>query len=758
MPLIPSRLRRPDITKIQAEAEERAFTKAATAVRKSFLGGNAATMPGSPSGTGTGVSLALQQRVTTNLSNEFQKTPDELEQALQDQGLSWGPAFPPGRPLNPFAGYRQPARTWNYSVGENVQITPRWNRVSFNTLKALYDNYDVAQICVRHLINDVRSLEYSWQPLPGNKEDVTSDLEAAAEFFDSPDKRQPFRAWCAEYLQDVLRYDAGTLYVRENMMGDPIALEVVSGSTIIPLIDYYGRRPEDEDDAEATYDGQFEGDVVPAYVQIIEGMPWIWFTDSDIIYQPFNPLPESQYGLAPLEGVLITANTDLRFQWHFLQYFTEGSIPAGFMTAPPDQSDPAQIQEWQEMWNDLMLGDQSKLNQIRWVPSDSKFQPIGAAADKFDQQFPLYLMRRVAAAFGVTPNDLGFTDDVNRSTGDTQIDVQFRVGTRPLLRHLEDVINIFVKERLKLKCRLKFLDGRETEDRVGTAQAMGIYLDHGVVSTEEVRLELGYAIDAQRPVGRYINNTRVGPIPLLALESMAGKIDNETFAPARDQALVDTPFAAPAGVIPPAGSPELMASSQTTAQQARDLQSTSTGKPPVVTPPPASNGTPAVTAPDAAAGGQTAAAPVAKDLILDTIRQIDEILALKADTGADNTGGPGVHPTEGITTATGIQGKDLLDDEDDDEDDEAQKALEIALALRRWRDNSRTRIRKGLVPRRFSDPSLPPEIHNQIWSALHKAQNREEVDAVFADLGKAAAGNRPASTGTPTRSLSTTRR
>ena len=705
--------------RIEGEVLDRAIKSIASTVdqaslvEKGFLTGNAAQMPAQMPGSSwsnqTGVtSSALISRVTQNLAASFGRAPEDVEVGLAEQGLSWGAPFPPGRPLDPYYGYRKPARTFNYAVGENVQVTPRWNRVSFPTIKAIYDAYDVAQICVRHLINDVRSLDYNWEPIPGIKADVSEDIEQAIAFFDSPDKRQPFRSWLAEYLQDVLRYDAGALYIRRNEAGDPIAWEVVDGSTIIPLVDFYGRRPEDENDTNATPEDLFGGDTVPAYTQIINGLPWDWLTADDLIYQPWNPLPESQYGLAPLEAVLLSANTDIRFQWHFLQFFTEGTLPAGFMEAPPDQSDPAQIAHWQEVWDAVMEGDQSKKQQIRWVPSGSKFSEAKPDASKFDSEFPLYLMRRTCAAFGVTPNDLGFTENVNKSSGDTQIDVQFRVGTSPLLRHVEDVINLFCRQHLKLRCRIHFDDGRETEDRVATATAMGVYLDHGVISIDEVRQELGKAVDPSKPSPRYINNARSGPIPLLALESVAGKVDPETFGLADGQEPLDTAFVPPPGTIAPQGSPEAIAAAESTGQMARDLRNATTGK----------------KTPEPPEPGAVKALPW--ETLLALIDKIEK-------------------DTAGITVATGIQGNELADSEDDeDEEDQAVKAELVALALRRWRENSRNRLRKGRQPREFVDPNLPPDVHAAVWARLSKAGSREEVDAAFADLGKPSAGDRPA--------------
>ena len=55
---------------------------------------------------------------------------------------------------------------------------------------------------------------------------------------------------------------------------------------------------EDDDDVDEDDDDlgegslELDGDIVPAYLQIIQGMPWDWLVDEDIIYQPLNPLPE----------------------------------------------------------------------------------------------------------------------------------------------------------------------------------------------------------------------------------------------------------------------------------------------------------------------------------------------------------------------------------------------------------------------------------------------------------------------------------
>src|SRR5581483_1237692 len=102
-----------------------------------------------------------------------------------------------------------------------------------------------------------------------------------------------------------------------------------------------------------------------AYVQYINGLPWNWLRTSDLIYRPFRKRSSGPYGQAPLETLLLNANTDLRFQAYFLQHFTEGNIPQAFAAAPESWT-PEQIEEFQANWDALMRGDQEILSQIKW--------------------------------------------------------------------------------------------------------------------------------------------------------------------------------------------------------------------------------------------------------------------------------------------------------------------------------------------------------------------------------------------------------
>jgi SPP1 gp7 family putative phage head morphogenesis protein len=452
------------------------------------------------------------------------------------QGETLAGPFAPGIPLTPFDGVSGMPRAWNFPTGYNIKSrADRDGRLDFQLLKALTDTYDVAAACINHRIDDVRSLDWSIRPADWvERGDGDSDaVDRAKAALRRPDGRNGFRSWLAMYLQDVLRYDAGCLYRRRNMIGQVCALEVVSGTTIAPVLDYYGRRPMSP---------------APAYVQYVDGQPWEWLTEDDLIYQPFRPQPDSPYGIAPLEHVLLTANTHMRFQKHWMDWFTEGNIPEGFATAPETITTPEQLEQWEAYWA-AMNTDTRVKHKLKMVPHGTVMS--FPQEKNFDPTFPLYLMRVVCAAYHVTPNDLGFTEDVNRATGDTQVDVQFRIGTLPLVQHIQDILTAYLQDDLGLPVVFEFDTGQESEDRVATAQADKIYMDAAVVSPDEIReRRYGLPTNAGRPVPRSFDNSRQGRIPLRSLFAVAGPIDPQTGAPSEDVPLDTTPFAGTPGITP----------------------------------------------------------------------------------------------------------------------------------------------------------------------------------------------------------------
>lgn len=524
--------------------------------------------------------------------------------------------FSPGEPIGPYDGFQRTPRTQDFVTGYNIAARPRSHeRVAFDTLKGLIDAYDVAQMCIWHRIDSIRSLDWSLIAAPGFGGDVAAAVPLGMAAMAKPDRQTPFATWLSEWLYDILAYDAGTLYRLRNRAGRAIGLRVVDGTTVAPLLDYWGNIPEDP---------------AEAYVQYVQGLPWNWLTRKDLVYVPFRKVAGSPYGRAPLESILLNANTDLRFQAYFLQRFTEGNLPAAFASAPETWT-PGQIEMFQEQWDAMLLGDQAAKSQVKWIPGGSKF--AWSNEKDFSDVFSLFLMRKTAAAYHVVPADLGFTENVNRSSGESQADVQHRVGDLPLIRHVQDIISAFLQDDLGLPLQFAFDLGEEQADRLDQAQADQIYVNLGAISASDVR-EMRYGLPEPDgvPVPRFVYTERSGPIPLASLYAVAGTVDTETAAPEPGSALPHTVFGGAEGVAP---------------------------TPPIAVAPLAEeefgpSAMPAAPPPQ----------PVAKD---------------------------GEAPTAGVTTATGLTSYDLVGHSAEDEDDENRSDLaktELA-AFRRFRQARR---------------------------------------------------------------------
>lgn len=479
--------------------------------------------------------MGVRERLRTLRKVFGNVEPESFQIGEEAAGMTPARPFSPGEPIGPYDGYSRHPRTREIVTGYNINARPRAHeRVPFDTLRGLIEAYDVAQMAIWHRIDSIRSLEWSLVAADGFEGDVTDAIATAMSVLESPDRGESdFSAWLAAYLYDTLAYDAGALYRIRNRAGQSVGLRTVDGTTLAPLQDYWGNVPK------------FPAE---AYVQYANGLPWNWLTTRDLVYKPFRKINRSPYGQAPLETILLNANTDLRFQAFFLQHFTEGNIPAAFASAPETWT-PQQIEMFQTYWDGFILGDQAAKAQIKWIPGGSK---IEFTQDReFSDAFSLHLMRKTLAAYHVVPADMGFTENVNKSSGETQSDVQHRVGDVPLAKHVSGIITGFLQNDLHLPVKHQFDFGEEQDDRLQTAQADKLYVEMGAVSSSDIR-QLRYGLTEANGyvVPRYIFTTRGGPIPLGALDSVAGEIDPGTAAPALNAARPHQVFRPVQGVIP----------------------------------------------------------------------------------------------------------------------------------------------------------------------------------------------------------------
>lgn len=418
----------------------------------------------------------------------FAPAPPKQESAMRQEGMDTAAPLSPGRPVDPMMPVTSPPREFAYQIGGNISARPRsTEKISFDTIRTLLENYDVAQMCIEVRQDELKNVE--WDIVPADEIDgnlYKSEIDKIRSFFMRPDGENDWSSWLKKIDYDRLAFDALSIWKERTRNGKLATLQPVDGTSIVPLMDYYGRRPQGN---------------APAYMQWIDGIPWWWSMAKDFMYYLERPRTNTVYGYPAVEWLLLTINSDVRWQWYFLQQFTEGNVPEAFVTLP-DIKDPKQIEDLQKYYDHITMGDQSWRHRLKFLPGGSAVTHM--KDQKQDIVIPEFLFHKTCAAFKVQPTELGFTEKSNKSSGDSQENVQYRRSIIPSVRFYEGLCNRIIVDEFGLpNIRFKYVNVQELEDRLTLAKVDEIYVRNGVVSPDWVANQrLGIKVKPEEQVGR----------------------------------------------------------------------------------------------------------------------------------------------------------------------------------------------------------------------------------------------------------------
>ena len=328
--------------------------------------------------------------------------------------------FGPGVPLTPQD--TQPARVWDFPVSTNTVITPRAYETSPKALRA-YANVEIIRLCIETRKDQVEGLSWSIKPKGEKKAGAAkkktavaanqAGIDAMTKFWQKPDGVTDFATWIRASLEDLFVGDWPAWEMRRTFGGKLVGMDVIPGDTIHPLVDETGRRPRDRNDI--------------AFQQVIKGRPWVNMTNADLLYKPRNPRPGHNYGMGPVEQIIVSINTFMRRQAGQLAYFTEGTTPSGFITGS-DGWTVEQVAAYQAMLDDRLSGDQAAKAKMLVLPNGAKFESFKAAPLKDD--FDEWLARVVCFAFNLPPTP--FIKAMNKSTAETDKERAQAEGLQPI--------------------------------------------------------------------------------------------------------------------------------------------------------------------------------------------------------------------------------------------------------------------------------------------------------------------------------------
>lgn len=418
-------------------------------------------------------------------------------------GVAWnllmGRPFSPGVPVEPLPGTQnQLPRQWQFTVAQNTQRMPRGESTqytSFSQLRQLATSYDIAALCIATRVEQVQGLQWSIVPKDKRKQadsKVMSRVEALTNWWKYPDRINDFSSWIGMVMYDVMSIDAMTLYRRRTRSGHLYALEVVDGATIKPIIDNRGRT--------TGYQQVLWGETISDYSRAYADAPdeQLFFTPHDMIYRPRYQRSFTPYGHPPTEWVIIRINTALRKQTLDLAHFTDGNIPDMIAAPPEGLLDPNQLREFEEVFNADLAGNDRARAKIKFIPFNMNLREL--MPFNYSTEIDRWMMNVTVAAFGVTPSELGFTEDVNRATALAQESITYRRGIEGISNWLKTLFDRMLAEDFRspdLEWQWHF---GKADDRMLLAQLDQIYTGMGVISPEEVRaLRFGNVLEGPSP-------------------------------------------------------------------------------------------------------------------------------------------------------------------------------------------------------------------------------------------------------------------
>jgi HK97 family phage portal protein len=384
--------------------------------------------------------------------------------------------------LQPIGSKNKPTKTvaWDFDPmmqmvqASRVKEKPEGS-LSFQLLRNFSINYPVARACIDYI--KTKAIKLRWN-IVQVEEEVDFDpndprVKRLADFFNRPaGPRSCYREFMEKILEDYLVVGSIALEKLRTRGGRFMEeLKPVDATTIRVYLNEDGRLPVPPD---------------PAYAQVVGGRIVANLTQDELIFENRQSRTNNPYGLSPIESVLIQIDAAIRQARFSLSYFSDGTLPEGFLSMPEGWSKD-QIKSFERYFNSIVAGNPIYQRKIKAIPSGSKWIPIKEPDKVNFDRFEKWLMKQTCSVFGVPPSDIGFEEDVNRSTSEVQERKGQERAMRPIATFLENMFTEVIHDDFGFT-DLKFVyTDIDPVDRETEAKIDNIRLEGGIISVDEIR-------------------------------------------------------------------------------------------------------------------------------------------------------------------------------------------------------------------------------------------------------------------------------
>jgi hypothetical protein len=424
--------------------------------------------------------------------------------------------FAPGIPIIPGAinppndNGRPDPRRYEFQVAQNINITAT-RAVPFQTLRASADQIDILRRCIEVLKQKVVGLE--WDIVLG--EDATDKIIAeiggdrlrAAEaarlqfndeisrmrqFWEQPDKSNGliFADWLNLALEEVLVLDAWAVWPQKSVGGDLIGLQILDGSTIKPLIDDRGMRPQAPNAAfqQILYGFPRSEFAAPVESEEADGE----FSSDELAYMVRNRRTTSVYGYSPTERALSVADIYLRRQQWLRAEYTDGVTPELMMSTDANfGNNPNLLLAYENIFNNDLAGQTEQRKRVRLLPTGMTPIQFDGYGERFKSEFDEYLVATICGHYGVLPSEIGFAPKGGLGGAghqEGQAASSEVIGAIPLSMWLQKMISSlsYVFAGMPRELEFKFMPSNR-QDSEALARTKDLEMNKGGLSINEAR-------------------------------------------------------------------------------------------------------------------------------------------------------------------------------------------------------------------------------------------------------------------------------
>lgn len=283
----------------------------------------------------------------------------------------------------------------------------------------MFRNWSEHSEWVRAAINirkdQVASAEWDisqWDPDgPEPDKGLAREIRDRIEYGNPKDK--DWRTFSGKIVEDILVLDAGSIEIEPNFGGEPLYMHPVDGGEIRVSRLWDGTDPDE-----------------PRYFWYPDNFERARYRDDEFIYIMETPRTNTPVGLSKLETLKMAIDSELEGM-AFNARQIRNPTPEGLLHLGKGARQEA-IDKFRALWQaEQQLGGGLAITGGTESPEFVKFHDSNVDAQFLEWQ--VYLVRKIAAVFQLSTQDLNLAYEINRSTAEVNDKQTEDRGVRPLL-------------------------------------------------------------------------------------------------------------------------------------------------------------------------------------------------------------------------------------------------------------------------------------------------------------------------------------